>query len=77
MTRSHDPIKAALGELTFSALKHAVSELPGVAGDPAWEPLEDCVIEVMDITDTEALVSIAGNGKRQWYSIKIQTHRKV
>lgn len=75
MPRKYDAVKAALGALTFSALKHALNELPGaIANDPAWEPLEDCVIEVIDISDTEVMVSVAGHGTRSWFSIKVQTH---
>lgn len=75
MARPHDPLKVALAHMTFSALKHALNELPGIANDPAWEPLEDCVIEVVDITDTEAFVIVSGHGKRHYYSIKITTDR--
>jgi hypothetical protein len=71
----HDPIKTALGNLTISALKHALQELPGVAADPAWEPLEDCVIEVIEITDTQATVKVAGHGAVHWYNVVVQTQR--
>lgn len=71
MTR-HDFVKAALADLTFSALTHAIKDLPGTATDPAHEPLQDCVIEVTQLSDSEAYVSVAGNGTRRFFSIKVQ-----
>jgi hypothetical protein len=71
----HDPVKAALADLVFNALTHAIKEMPGTAIDPAHSPLEDCVIEVTQLSDSEAYVSVAGNGKRRFFSIKVQNDR--
>jgi hypothetical protein len=72
-SRPHDPIKTALADLTFSALSHALKEMPGVAVEAAHEPLQDCVVDVTQYADHEAMVIISGHGKRSFYTIKIQT----
>jgi hypothetical protein len=72
MPSKHDPIKAALADLVFAATRHALNELPGVAKEPAHEPLEDCVCTFVPISDLESLVRVTGAGKTRFYSIKVQ-----
>lgn len=74
---NHDPIKVALADLVFSALTHAVRDLPASANDPAHEPLEDCVIEVKPISDIQAIVKVAGHGDVHWYNLVVQTQSRI
>lgn len=64
-------IKVALADLTFKSLIYALQSWSDF--DAAQEPLVDCVIEVNVVSDTEAYVSVAGHGRKRYYSIKVQT----
>jgi hypothetical protein len=72
---NHDPLKSALAELVFSATAWGVASLQ-LFKDAKYDPLRDCVIEVIPISDTQSMVKVAGNGDVHWYNLVVQTHKK-
>lgn len=69
-------MKHAFAEFTFKAVTWAVASMP-LFNDPAYDELRDCVIEVIPISATQAMIKIAGHGEVFWYNLVLQSHKKV
>ena len=72
-----DLVKVALADLVFKSVTHAVEEMPGVALDPAHEPLEDAIVKVIPITELELMVSVTVARKKRWFSVKVSEDRNI
>ena len=64
-------IQRALADFVFSAVRHAVDDMPNSALDDAHEPLEDTILEMVQYSDYHCLVKVTGHGKIRWFDIKV------
>jgi hypothetical protein len=73
MARKNDPIKVSLADLVFEASKIAFNEVNGGghALAPEHSPLEDCIIEVVPISDLQVTVRVSGQGMPRYFTIMV------
>jgi len=69
-------VQRALADFTFSALSHAIRDLPWVTLDSAHEPLKDTIIEVIPYSDYHAMVTVTGHGTVHRFEIKVHKDKQ-
>ena len=64
-------IQRALADFVFSAIQHAIKDLPWVTLDSAHEPLKDTVIDLIPYSDYQAMVKVTGHGTVFHFEVKV------
>jgi hypothetical protein len=64
-------LQTALADFVFTAVEHALHEMPWTTLDPGHELLHDTIIEVIPYSDYHALVKVTDAGRNYTYEIKV------